>query len=121
MFNTVLNMYEPPPQRQIRRARLRVQTLRRAAHNDRNRRARPALQDIGARLFADAADAHREYHVAVERNLEVAREGEEVRLDAGEGSREACGWETLASCLACAKESGAYLPWRMSRPHPYVE
>lgn len=69
---------------------MRAETLRGAAHNNRDRRARARLENVGTRLFADAAYAQRKYNVAVERDIEVAREREEVRLDAREGGRKSC-------------------------------
>ena len=65
------------------------QTLRRAPHNDGDRIPGPGLEDVGARALADAAYAEREDDVAVEGDEEVGGEGEEVRLDAGEGLGEA--------------------------------
>ena len=66
--------YTPLPQRQIRCPRPRAQTLRCAAYNNRDRHPRSGLQDVRARLLANAAHAQREQDVAIERHLEVCRQ-----------------------------------------------
>ena len=44
------------------------------------------LQDVRARLHADTADSKREDKIAVEGNLKVAAEGEEVGVQSREES-----------------------------------
>lgn len=58
-----------------------------------DREKRTLLEDVLTRLHADGADAEREDKVAVERDLEVGSEGEEVRVQAGEelGETGSCG------------------------------
>jgi hypothetical protein len=63
---------------------MRRQALRRAADHDHDCRARPARENGVARTFGDGADPLREDELAVERDLEVRREGEQVRPQAGE-------------------------------------
>ena len=71
---------------------MRTQTLRRTSNHNRNCTSRPTFQDIGTRLFGDAADTHGEEDIAVEGHLEVGCEGEEVRFEAREGFGEPGGF-----------------------------
>ena len=89
MLDGDLDEPQPPPQRQVRRPRACAQTLGCAAHNDGDRASRTRLEDVGAGLFGDAADAEGEDEVAVKGNAEVRGEGEQVGRDAGKELGEA--------------------------------
>ena len=83
---------KPFPQREICGAGVCAQALRCAAHNDGDSLTGATLEDIRARLLRHRTDAHSEDDVAVKRDAEVGREGEQVRHDAGERGGEACAW-----------------------------
>ena len=69
LISTGIN--SPPPQRQIRRPRMRAQTFRSTPNNNRDRRSRTGLEDVRARLLADAAYPQCHEHIPVERHLKV--------------------------------------------------
>ena len=89
MYHPNSSPSSPLAQRQVRRARVRTQALRRAADNNRDRLARAPLEDVATRLLAHGADTHGEEDVAVEGHGEVGGEGEEVGGYPGEGFGEA--------------------------------
>ena len=61
----------PPPQRQIRRPRMRAQTLRSTPNNNRDRRSWTRLEDVRAQLLADAAYVQCHEYIPVEWHLKV--------------------------------------------------
>lgn len=61
------------PQRQVCRARVRTQALRRASDYNANRVSLALLQDIRARPSGYAADAEREQNVTVHWHIEIRR------------------------------------------------
>lgn len=71
---SISSTHSPFPQRQIRRPRPRIQTLRRTPHNNRNRRPGPRRQDIRTRLLAHTAYPQRKDDVSVYRRVEIRRE-----------------------------------------------
>lgn len=77
--------HQPSSQRQIRRPRARTQALRGPADDDSDGGPRACLQNVRARLLAHAAYTERQDDIAVYGHFEVGGEGEQVRLDAGEG------------------------------------
>ena len=89
MLDGDLDEPQPPPQRQVRRSRTRTQALSCTTHNYGNRAPGARLEDVGARLFGDAADAKGEDEVAVKGDSEVRGERKEVGRDSGKELGEA--------------------------------
>lgn len=83
-----LDEAEPLLEREVRRTRVRCEALRRAADDDHDCLARPAAEYAPARRLGHRADALCEQQLAVERELEVGREREQVRCQPGEGRAE---------------------------------
>jgi hypothetical protein len=84
---------EPALEREVRRARVRAQALRRAADDDADRLAGALGQYRAARAAGDGADALGEDEVAVDRQGEVGGEREQVRGQPREGGAEAGRWQ----------------------------
>lgn len=100
-----LDEAHPLLERQIRRPRVRGETLRRSADNNGDRAPGTFRQDTSAGWLGDRAHAMEEEQITVEGDLEVGFEGKEVGLDAGEVGREASA--LCSECCKCAPGSSA--------------
>jgi hypothetical protein len=83
------NARAPLSKRQIRRSWVCAQTLRRAAHDNRDSRAISFAQNSLTRTLRDGAHTQEQEDLAVKWNRKVRSEGQEMRTHAREAEREA--------------------------------